>query len=95
MLNHYLLKREQLESFVVNTIHDSIISEVKPEEEEEYNAIGKWAFTTGVLEYLDVVYNLQFKVPMDSDSKTTPYWGVSMFPPMMLGLKVFTKKVLQ
>ena len=75
VLNHYLLKREQLESFVVNTIHDSIISEVKPEEEDEYNAIGKWAFTTGVLEYLKSVYDIEFKVPMDSDSKTTRYWG--------------------
>ena len=75
VLNHYLLKREQLESFVVNTIHDSIISEVKPEEEKVYNEIGKWAFTTGVLEYLDTVYDIQFKVPMDSDSKSSAFWG--------------------
>ena len=76
-INYYYLKRELLESFIVNTIHDSVIGEVAPGEEEEYSEIGRWSFNEGVLEYLKEVYSIDFDVPLDSECKLGHHWGDS------------------
>ena len=71
----YLIREEKLESFIVNTIHDSLISEVHPEEIDQYDELGEWSFNQGVKQYLDKVYKFKFKTPLDSESKTGDYWN--------------------
>jgi len=70
-----LLKEKELESFIVNTIHDSIIMEVHPAEVEAVEELGRYAFVYGVVEYLKDVYDVEFNVPLDIEAKFGRYWN--------------------
>lgn len=69
------MRAAELESFMVNTIHDSTISEVHPNEQELYKDIVVQAFTEDLVNYLDVVYNIQFNVPLGVGMKLDDHWG--------------------
>jgi DNA polymerase I-like protein with 3'-5' exonuclease and polymerase domains len=69
------MKREGLVSFIINTIHDSIISEVHPNEVEIFNKIGELSFTSVVKEYLKRIYKVNFNVPLAVEAKTGEYWN--------------------
>ena len=65
-----------MESFLVNTIHDSVISEVHPDEHDEFREYSKHAFTTCVYHYLKKVYGVEFNVPLGIGVKIgEPHWG--------------------
>lgn len=64
-----------LESFIVNTVHDSIILERHPEEKEAVRAIGKQSFTYDVYKYLDIVYNIKWNIPLGIGTKSGKNWG--------------------
>jgi len=65
-----------MESFLVNTIHDSVISEVHPDEHEEFKEYSLHAFTTCVYHYLKEVYGVEFNVPLGIGVKLgEPHWG--------------------
>ncbi|MCK5016221.1 MAG: hypothetical protein KAS32_04035 [Candidatus Peribacteraceae bacterium] len=71
----YKMKSEGLESFIVNTVHDSVITEENPEETEMINKLSEEAFTTDVYNYLDKVYGIDFNVPLAIDTIITTHWG--------------------
>ncbi|MCK4819592.1 hypothetical protein KA005_27750, partial [bacterium] len=56
------MKANEMESFMVNTIHDSTITEVHPDEIELYKEIAVQVSTEDVVEYLDTIYDIQFNV---------------------------------
>ncbi len=65
-----------MESFLVNTIHDSVISEVHPDEHQQFRDYSLHAFTTCVYHYLKEVYNVEFNVPLGIGVKIgSPNWG--------------------
>lgn len=64
-------------SFIVNTIHDSAILEIHPDEEELFNDVGVQAFTDDVYNYLYKVYNVDFDVPLEAEAKVQDYWNDS------------------
>lgn len=65
-----------MESFLVNTIHDSVISEVHPDEHDLFREYSLHAFTTCVYFYLKEVYNVEFNVPLGIGVKIgEPHWG--------------------
>ena len=65
-----------MQSFICNTIHDSVISEVHPDEVEEYKAIVELAFTGDILyAILQDLYGITFDVPLGADLKIGQYWG--------------------
>ncbi len=67
---------KDMESFLVNTIHDSVISEVHPDEHLMFRDYSLHAFTTCVYHYLKEVYNVEFNVPLGIGVKIgTPNWG--------------------
>lgn len=68
-------KSLNLKMFLVNTVHDSIIAELPPEEEEVFNEISKVAFTEDVFRYLNSVYGVEFTVPLGCETKIGPNWG--------------------
>lgn len=78
-------------SFVVNTIHDSIISEIHPEERELFKELVVQALTNDVYFYLDKVYGLKFNVPLGAGIKIAKHWGegeetkVTVKPPFKFG----------
>jgi DNA polymerase I-like protein with 3'-5' exonuclease and polymerase domains len=53
-----------MEAFLTNTVHDSIIAESPDEELDELLEIGEWAFLTKVYEYLKKVYDIEFVAPL-------------------------------
>ena len=65
-----------MESFLVNTIHDSVISEVHPDEHQQFRDYSLHAFTTCVYHYLKEVYGVEFNVPLGIGVKIgDPNWG--------------------
>ena len=69
------MKAANMSSFIINTIHDSSISEVQPEEEEQYEEIARLAYTDDVYTYLDVVYGIEFNVPLEAEVETDRNWA--------------------
>lgn len=68
-------KDRDLESFIVNTIHDSIITELYPPEEEEVNDIITKSMTEYVYKYLEEVYGIQWSIPLDVGTKIGDHWS--------------------
>lgn len=78
--NVYLwhMSRELIEKdlvLFVNTVHDSGISEIDPEVQEEYTEMAKIAYTTEVYRYLDIVYGLTFDLPLGVGVSAASHWG--------------------
>jgi len=65
----------EMESFLVNTVHDSAIAELHPDEHEEFRQCCKYAFTHLVYYYLKEVYDMEFNVPLGVGVKIGPNWG--------------------
>ena len=64
-----------MESFLVNTVHDSVISELHPDEHEEFRLVSKHSFTYLCYHYLKEVYDVEFNVPLGIGVKIGDNWG--------------------
>ena len=71
---HYF-KALGLRGFLVNTVHDSVIAELPPEEEEIFRDICEYTFTSLVFAYLDRVYSIRFTVPLGTETKVGSHWS--------------------
>ncbi|MFG1501657.1 DNA polymerase [Halobacteriovorax sp. XZX-3] len=71
----HVMKAMKLQSFLVNTVHDSVISESPRDELELMYEISKWAFLWWVYEFLDICYDLQFNVPLGVGYQAHTHWG--------------------
>lgn len=71
----HIMKAMELEAFICNTVHDSEIIEAPDHELETVYEIGKWTFLWFVYEFLDVVYDIQFNVPLGVGYQAGAYWG--------------------
>jgi len=69
------MKAAKLQSFMVNTIHDSVIMEVHPDEVNVIKDLGVDSFTHSVYNYLKSVYNIIFNVPLGIGSKFGTHWS--------------------
>jgi DNA polymerase I-like protein with 3'-5' exonuclease and polymerase domains len=64
-----------MNSYLVNTVHDSAVAEVHPDEIELFKMLGVYSFTTAVYGYLKRVYNIDFNVPLEAKITVTKNWG--------------------
>ena len=71
----YRLRSLGARSFIVNTVHDSIVAEIHPEEKDLWEDIIKQAFTTDVYQYLEKVYNFKFSLPLGVGYTIADRWG--------------------
>ena len=71
----HILKAKQMQCFLVNTVHDSVVVECPDDELEELYEIGKWTFLWWVYEFLDTAYDLQFNVPLGVGYQAGDYWS--------------------
>jgi DNA polymerase I-like protein with 3'-5' exonuclease and polymerase domains len=71
---HYF-KALGLRGFLVNTVHDSVIAELPPEEEEIFRDICEYTFTDRVYRYLYRVYGIRFTVPLGTETKVGSHWS--------------------
>lgn len=60
---------------LVNTIHDSVVAEVAPHEEEFLKQASIQSFTKDVYDFLKNCYSYSFSVPLGVEVKTGEHWG--------------------
>lgn len=73
---HYL-KALNMQTFIINTIHDSVIAEVHPEEKDRFNELCSLSLQKDVLYLLKKLYNMDFSVPLDIEIKHSKFWNDS------------------
>jgi DNA polymerase I-like protein with 3'-5' exonuclease and polymerase domains len=69
------MKSRGMQSFLVNTIHDSAIAELHPDELDEFAEISSDALTTYVYRYLYDVYDYKWAVPLAAGLKIGTHWS--------------------
>ena len=69
------MREAEVESFIVNTVHDSVVTEIHPDEEQIITEIGIQSFTKDVYNYLKMVYNIDFNVPLGIGVKIGDHWS--------------------
>ena len=73
-INIYKLMKEQdVKSLLVNTVHDSIVADVYPGEEDVMSKIFKQG-TSNVIPSLKEYYKINFNVPLDTETKIGINW---------------------
>lgn len=71
----YRLKAANAQSFLVNTVHDSVTGEVAPEEQELWEDLVKVSFLDDVFKYLKAVYGIRFSVPLAIAYSVDEHWA--------------------
>ena len=73
-INIYKIMQDKgVKSSLVNTVHDSIVADVYPGEEDVMSEIFKQG-TSDVIPSLKTYYNINFNVPLDTESKIGINW---------------------
>lgn len=60
---------------LVNTVHDSIVAELPPEEKELFKEVSVEALTRRVYQYMLDVYKMRFNFPLGCGIKIGSHWG--------------------
>ena len=68
-------RMRNMQGFIVNTIHDSVIAEVPDSELQQYKDIIVRSFTVDIFTMLKRLYNLDFNIPLGVTIKAAPHWG--------------------
>jgi DNA polymerase-1 len=71
----HAVKTRGLQMLVVNTIHDSIIVELPPEEVEVFHELSRYALINVPYWYLRQVYGIEFSAPLGAGVNATPCWS--------------------
>lgn len=71
---HYI-RSLGLNSFLVNTIHDSVVGEVPEYELDTFTAVVNKALTGDTFRYLDRVYGVRLVVPLGVEMKSHKFWA--------------------
>jgi DNA polymerase I len=69
------IKRMKLNTIIINTVHDSIITDEDPTETEVLNELTSRIFKNDVIHYLKQVYNITFSIPLEIDNKIKTHWS--------------------
>lgn len=64
-----------MESFITNTVHDSVIAEVHPDELGKYGELVQRAFIEDIYKVLYKLYNYKFSTPFGAEIKAGTHWG--------------------
>lgn len=72
---YYRAKARGLSLQLVNTIHDSIIAEVPPDEVEAFHDLARQCLIDDVYPYLKRVYNVSLTVPLGCEVTYGQHWG--------------------
>jgi DNA polymerase I len=69
------MKALGMQSFLVNTVHDSAIAELCPGEEEQFRTLGQAAMTSDTYEYMEKVYGIRFNLPLGTGCEWGEHWS--------------------
>ena len=73
---HYL-KAAKMQMLLVNTVHDSVIVELPPEEVEDFHVLSQRCLIDEVYFYLEQVYNMRLVVPLGAGVMVGKNWSDS------------------
>ena len=71
---HYV-RAAGLQMSVVNTVHDSIITELPPEEVDHFHVLSQLCLIDEVYTYLETVYGIRLTVPLGAGVSVGTHWG--------------------
>jgi len=74
---YHMIRVAEMESFLVNTVHDSSIGEVHPEEKELYEEIGVYCMVDKATEYCKQVFDIDLFAPLEAESEFKSHWSDS------------------
>jgi hypothetical protein len=64
-----------MQSFLTNTVHDSAIGEIHPEERELFHSLAVQACDKEVVRYLKQVYDIDFDIPLEIEASFGTHWA--------------------
>lgn len=76
---HHYMKAAEMESFLVNTVHDSAIGEIHPDERRLFKQLAEMSMVNEVVTYLNAVYNIDFYVPLECETELNTHWSNSKY----------------
>ena len=68
-------RMKDLRSFLVNTVHDSIVAEVHPEEVELWHEVARQCLIVDVYMLMEKLYGLALSVPLGAGVMIGTHWG--------------------
>ena len=75
----HLMKVAEMESFLINTVHDSVIGEIHPDERELFQEIVVKTMEEVPIWYLKEVYDIDFNVPLEAEVEFKSHWATSPY----------------
>jgi DNA polymerase-1 len=69
------LKRSGLKMFIVNTVHDSIVVELPPEEKEAFHELSRQSLIDDVYSGMSALYGIRLTVPLGAGVTVGSHWG--------------------
>lgn len=64
-----------LQSFLVNTVHDSIIAELHPDEVDLWHEVAKQCLITDTYNLINLLYGVRLTVPLGAGVTVASHWG--------------------
>lgn len=61
--------------FIVNTVHDSIVVELPPEEKEAFHELSRQSLIDDVYAGMFSIYGIRLTVPLGAGVTTGTHWG--------------------
>lgn len=71
----HLMHINKMQSFLTNTVHDSAIGEIHPDERELFHNLAVQACDKEVVRYLKQVYDIDFDVPLEIEATFGTHWA--------------------
>lgn len=71
----YRFKSLNLNSFIINIVHDSVENEEDPNESELIGNLVEQALSKDIVPYFKQCYNLDLNFPLEVESKLSNFWG--------------------
>ena len=71
-------RMEPLQSYLINTVHDSIIAELHPDEHDAWHIVAKQCLITDAYELVRAIYGIRLTVPLGAGVMIGDRWGSKM-----------------
>lgn len=70
-----LMQALEMDSFLVNTVHDSIVGEINPKERELFDKLAVYSLVDYIYYYMKTVYDMDFFVPLEAETGYKSHWS--------------------
>jgi DNA polymerase I-like protein with 3'-5' exonuclease and polymerase domains len=70
----HMMRVTEMQSFLINLVHDSAVGEIHPDEREQWAEYMQWCFNEYIVRYLKQVYCYEWTTPLESEVNILPHW---------------------